>query len=391
MIKRIKKLIFEYITNPAIWLKNYLTMTDEQKYLDLADRKPHDYVFYAEDNNIEVPDDFDGEEYEFIYNLPNEEKLKFGEYLYDEMEYDEYEDPSWAFMDFAGIVKNQWLIHLTDYPDGIIKEGFKNGLEDFASIAYTRRYDAERGTDKNYMYIFAYTLPDFERFGRADNRRGYKYGEDAILFKSSGVRILHHGDEEYQTIFMASTATDMIPVYHGGEEKEYYIEKNKNGGYEKLIEFDTIEEAATWVENNFDQYRSVIVQRAKERNESYQATLDSDMDKGVVENTDVFINPNNKEILDLYKIDNNIRGLITDSGDVYVWEGSSAIHDAVMGELDLYVVAEFQILDKKTIVWAGRLFKKESNRSQVNKILDKFVNLKPVLRLFQFDGFYFWK
>jgi hypothetical protein len=391
MIKRIKKLINEYITNPAIWLKNYLTMTDEQKYLDLVNRKPHDYTFYAGANDIEVPNEFDGNEYEFIDSLPKEEKLKFGEYLYDEMKYDEYEDPSWAFMDFAGVVKNQWLVHLTDSPDGIIKEGFKNGLEDFTSIAYTRRYDAERGTDKNYMYIFAYTPYDFKRFGRANRGREYKYGKDAIVFKSSGVRVLHHGDEEYQTIFMASTATDMIPVYHGGEEKEYYIEKNKNGGYEKLIEFDTIEEAITWIENNFDQYRSVIVQRAKERNESYQATASKNMNKGVVKDTDIFINPNSEEILDLYKINKNIRGLVTDNGDVYIWEGSSAIHDAVIGELDLYAIAEFQILNKKTIIWAGRLFKKESNRSRANEILDKFINLKHILRLFQFDGFYFWK
>ena len=197
MLKKLNQ-IFEYITNPLIWFKNYLTMSDDEKKEDLFIRSDgYDYNDFLNDTGRSDPN-FDPEEPESFY--PSEEDLGeneelFKKWLFKTKPYsdDPTEIPAWGVMSYLRIVKNTWLVHETDYAREIINEGFSNGLEDYTKLAYSKfhsDFDRSPTSDPNYEYMFA-----FDADGYSWKTRRSHYGEEIIMFRSSGVEIIHYGDE----------------------------------------------------------------------------------------------------------------------------------------------------------------------------------------------------
>lgn len=272
-----KNIISEYINNDMVTLMKYFSQTDEEKKKSL----PYSYYYFINDfmededqyYDFEIPKissytDSDGNDieeemqgYELIEWLQeNNVDLynKYSNWLFEKIKYNELnispEDyPAWSYYDSNPIlIKNQWLIHFTNDAEGIAKNGFKYGVDEIDKLGLTTYLgDFEK---KYGGYNFAYLLRDFNSYGKAGigSRGGkYKYGKEAVIFRASGIKLYHYGDEEPQVIFYGNTAKNIIPITTG-ENADWAIYNTKTGG--KLVEFDDLEKLVRWVETNYPQY-----------------------------------------------------------------------------------------------------------------------------------------
>lgn len=274
-------LLKEHISNHVIYLKNYLSMSEEQKKSYLVEQYWYLFDDFLNDTNTEFEppkelrsSDYDDEpdeevdmfdnDYDMVEWLSRNNKElydKFADYLYENIinhtlnnnQVADSDYPAWSY--FYGkpeIIKNQWLVHLTDNANDIYRDGFKFGVGEIDKLHLTThlsRFDKKYGG-----YNFAYTPWDFSRYAM-DGRRGeYKYGSEAVVFRASGVRVWHSGDEEYQTIFYGGTARDIVPIT-SGEDKDYAV-YGKNDKI--LFEDNDLERVIDWVIDNYDQYRKQL-------------------------------------------------------------------------------------------------------------------------------------
>ena len=264
-------IINEYLNQEEIWLKKYLNSDDKNKYINLTYK--FDYLLEDFLNTIELSSYFNKEDkdkitrmiddgyesYEILDKrfMTDDFKYDFGKFIYNEV--DSASLPTNFYFDDGEIIKNQWLIHLTSYALDIWKDGFLYGTDDIEDLALTT-YNTH-DSKKHGGYNFAYTINDFIKYGNnGDHDHKFKYGDNAILFKCSGVRAWHTGDEEYQTIFYGKYATTIIwleygEIEHGDREGEdcWFIESRKNKV--RLVEKENIRDLINWVETHYDQYR----------------------------------------------------------------------------------------------------------------------------------------
>jgi hypothetical protein len=159
--------------------------------------------------------------------------------------------PSFMHMSFETIVKNQWLVHKTDDPDGICHAGFTIGMDDLSRLGLTTYY---KDAGKRGGYNFAFPANDNRSIRAAED----KYGSDAVIFRASGIEVYHYGDEERQVIFRGSEAHDIIPVYKNSEG--WNLADDDHG--KPVFQADYLWQIVQWVENHYAQYRKVIVKRA---------------------------------------------------------------------------------------------------------------------------------
>lgn len=260
MKKLIKKLIreslvTEYIGRDVLSLKQYLSMSDEQKKAYL----PHEYYYkfdvFASENDIDIP--FDGESYEIADYLEKEHPevyKEFSEWLFNkienhDLEIADSEYPAWSFFGKPEIIKNQWLIHFTDDADSIAQDGFKYGVDEMDKLGLTTHLGE---FEKKYGgYNFAYTLSDYPKYARA-NSWTFKYGKEAVIFNASGIRMWHYSDQEPQVVFYGNTAKHIIPITDG-ENANYAVRSAKTGRI--LYEAEKIDNVVNWVVKNYNQYR----------------------------------------------------------------------------------------------------------------------------------------
>lgn len=273
---QLKRIIKEYITQDVVSLKQYLSQTEEQKKAYLPQEYPYFFDDFMESNgnydfkrpkneymdaNGDNAFDEELEDYdliEWIDNNNHELYNEYADYLYDKinngtLNISDSEYPAWSFFDDIPIlVKNQWLIHFTNDSDGIARDGFKYGVDEIDRLGLTTNIS---DFEKKYGgYNFAYLLSDFNRYGKAGfgSRGGeYKYGKEAVIFRASGIKTYHYGDEEPQIIFYGNTAKNIIPI-KSGENNNWAIYNNKTGRI--IIESDDLEKIVYWVEQNYQQY-----------------------------------------------------------------------------------------------------------------------------------------
>jgi len=248
--------LFEYLTPRGLDLYHYFNQSieDKKNYL------PHVYYFFwgkfFKEKGIQY-DSSDLEDFEITDDIQeNNPQLykEFCEWLYDRiinhtLNIHSADYPAWAYYDSPQIVKNTWLVHFTDNADSIVKNGFTKGVSEIEKLALTTHLGE---FDKKYGgYNFAYTIYDFKKYGKG--RHGYKYGKELVIFKASGVKLSHSGDEEDQTIFWGKEATCVNAI-----ENKYgdWVIRSKVGN--KLYENEKLEKVVDWVVNNYDQYRKVL-------------------------------------------------------------------------------------------------------------------------------------
>lgn len=256
-------LINEYLDKEHdIPLKNYLSLTDEQKAEDMI--YTFYYMFPQFIKELYNYDEIDDEEYNNLHNLA----IDLDYDLPDEIIYGSLTNLKKQFIDFiikntynltdelpahqsfdeAIPVKNEWLIHFTDNALQIAQNGFQYGTEDIDRLNYTNAGSIQ---GKSKGYNFAYTINDYDRFYRGFHGQP-KYGNEAVLLQASGIKTWHYGDEEYQVIFWGQNAKNIIPIIQNSDGY-WTILSSKTSN--KLIEFENLEDIVNWVMNNKEQYR----------------------------------------------------------------------------------------------------------------------------------------
>jgi hypothetical protein len=156
---------------------------------------------------------------------------------------DYYELPSWCTMEFNRVVKNEWCIHFGSDSESIAKEGFTGGTPDIERLAYTNA-----GQQKPYAgYNFAFLIND-----RNVDYNGY--GDEAVIFRTSGVEIYHYGDNQNQVIFWGPNVKSFIPIH---QEDGDWVVYGQNG--QVLVRCGKPSEIALWATENLPQYRKQIM------------------------------------------------------------------------------------------------------------------------------------
>ena len=155
----------------------------------------------------------------------------------------EYELPSWMFMDFNRIVKNEWCIHFGADSDSIAKEGFTGGTPEIEHLAYTNA-----GSHKSHAgYDFAFLIDDKS----VDYN---EYGDEAVIFRTSGIEIYHYGDNQNQVVFWGPNVKSFIPIH---QEDGDWVVYGQNG--QVLVRCGRPSEIAIWATENLPQYRKQIM------------------------------------------------------------------------------------------------------------------------------------
>lgn len=255
----------EYLTTELIRLKRELSATPEEKAQSLPYRYWSMFATFVSDTgvgeevaNLDGPSD--------VKRLESEEPQiyqRFAKYLYDKIEdmslptrVSNY--PSWRFFDSEPqVVKNQWLIHFTSDAKAIAKEGFKWGVDDPGKLGITtwlEQSDKERGG-----YNFAFLLSDFLDYYTTSTAYGPMpmYGNQAVLFRASGISTWHEEDSQRQVIFYGRNARDIVPIVGGNQAGRGYWTVIDKNGREKFAD-DDLQKVSDWVINHYPQYRKNI-------------------------------------------------------------------------------------------------------------------------------------
>jgi hypothetical protein len=233
--------------------------SDKDKAEDLMYHCPYFIKDYLEDKQGCYDDEFD----ELIDELYSDDELVYEEdflqsvlnelernNLFNEFintanyKVDAEELPAWMTMDFIRIVKNEWCIHFTSDAYNIAREGFTGGTPDVEALAYTGA-----GRQKPYAgYDFAFLIND-------NSVDFNNYGNEAVIFRASGILALHYGDEQRQVVFWGPSVKDIIPI----KKDEYSYDWNIEGLNGQVFKCGKPSELADWATNNLPQYRKQIL------------------------------------------------------------------------------------------------------------------------------------
>ena len=152
--------------------------------------------------------------------------------------------PTWCTTDFIRIVKNEWCIHFTSDANNIVKYGLTGGTDDINHLAYTNA-----GQEKHQEgYDFAFLIDDRD----VDNN---EYGNEAVIFRTSGVEIYHYGDMQHQVIFWGPNVKSFIPIKFDGNEGDWVV----YGGNGQILKSGNPSDIAEWATENLPQYRKQIM------------------------------------------------------------------------------------------------------------------------------------
>jgi hypothetical protein len=142
--------------------------------------------------------------------------------------------PLYVTYTHEGDVEDDWLVHFTgekESQESILKSGYFNGISEMKNLAITAA--ANEWVDDGYC--FSFSLNDIGYNFKSDYSH---YGEYGILFKSSGIKLYHNGDDEIQTIFIGNQVSNLIPFWYDSKTKELYNKDNtiRTNDYEEFFE-----------------------------------------------------------------------------------------------------------------------------------------------------------
>ena len=216
--------IDEYIKSIYYRYSEFENLLDDDKFNYVDEEKIETFCKLLEENNL----------CDHFISIMQDIVNRIG--LYNEL-------PSWCYMDFNRIVKNEWCIHFTKDARNIVKYGFTGGTEDIDHLAYT-----DAGQEKpSAGYNFAFLIND-------RNVDYNEYGDEAVIFRTSGVEIYHYGDNENQVIFWGPNVKNFIPIH---QENGDWVVYGENG--QVLVRKNEPSKIAIWATENLPQYRKQIM------------------------------------------------------------------------------------------------------------------------------------
>jgi len=268
-----------YLTKEVSILRKYLTMSQDDRAYDFLSENINCFVDWLEVNDhlydelesylvSKDKSGFDLEDACYLLDvLPKNILLD----AYEECRYNvDHMLPTYEYVEYVDLLKNQWLIHFTDEPFSVQKYGFTSGVDDITKLGLTTHLPEifKQGPGFN----FAYTLSDYLRgSGSPVNPHArWSYGKHAVMFKASGIRVLHLGDEEYQAIFWGPSARDIVVLYkdycfiydekmEDSYEDDAWVVVPCNADTDNIYCAKDFEDVVVWVANNFDQYKNLLV------------------------------------------------------------------------------------------------------------------------------------
>ena len=224
------------------YFKNANKMSDEDKAIDLAYN--FDYLIQDFMNEYDIDDDIDEYDVDAFAEVLSDYDM-YDEFIrYCERNADDQDLPSWCHEMYCRVVKNEWCIHFGNDSQSIAENGFTSGTDNIEKLGITGRKD-----NMGVGYNFAYLVND-------RNVDLSKYGDEAVIFRTSGVLVYHFGDEEHQVIFWGPYAHDFIPIkqgYGGYDDYEVY------GLDGQVLYSGKPSEIANWASTNLGQYRKQIL------------------------------------------------------------------------------------------------------------------------------------
>jgi hypothetical protein len=159
---------------------------------------------------------------------------------------------TWSYFDKPTMLRpDTWLIHFTDSAINIAHDGFTKGVDDMTRLGLTTHLS---DLDKKYGgYNFAFIADSRDARNAA---RKNKYGKEAVMFQSAGVRAYHYGDEENQVIFWGKSVNPNKLVLLSRDYDNWCVSTMRmnrdcahKGDFENVVD---------WVIENHQQYRHKI-------------------------------------------------------------------------------------------------------------------------------------
>lgn len=169
---------------------------------------------------------------------------------------DDADRPSTFYFTYGSLLKRTtWLVHFSDDPWDIKRDGFIYGTDRMDRLGLTT-YIRKEGK-KFGGYNFAFEAGSRHAKWAAAKK---KYGEHAVMFQNAGVKAWHSGDEEDQVIFWGKDVSpaDLVVLWSDGDGWHVARQRQGKGQSEFVFSADKYENAEKWVMQNFNQYRNVI-------------------------------------------------------------------------------------------------------------------------------------
>ena len=192
------------------------------------------------------------------------------------------------------VVRNTWLVHGTtpESAVNIAKRGFDRGNK-IGMLAYNLS-DGADGQKHDYSgdYLFAFDAgSDIHGSGETSVDLD-KYGDALVVFRGSGYKAFHHGDNEYQVIFdyhepnacflviSSSAASELgFPVRKAGENAmAIYNDQvfgQKDGKPVPLFAAQHSNDCVEWIVAHGDQYRNFMFRWGTGENKGMTEGLDA--------------------------------------------------------------------------------------------------------------------
>jgi hypothetical protein len=131
--------------------------------------------------------------------------------------------PLYVTYTYEGDAEDEWLVHFThddETLESILNDKCFHGIPNIDHLAITAM--SEEWVEDGFC--FAFDLQNvYSNFRDGD---GGHYGDRGILFKASGIKLYHNGDNEIQTVFIGDQVSNMIPFWYDSKTKEFYNRDN---------------------------------------------------------------------------------------------------------------------------------------------------------------------
>jgi hypothetical protein len=131
--------------------------------------------------------------------------------------------PLYVTYTYEGDAEDEWLVHFThddETLESILNDKCFHGIPNIDHLAITAM--SEEWVEDGFC--FAFDLQNvYSNFRDGD---GGHYGDRGILFKASGIKLYHNGDNEIQTVFIGNQVSNMIPFWYDSKTKEFYNRDN---------------------------------------------------------------------------------------------------------------------------------------------------------------------
>lgn len=172
-----------------------------------------------------------------------------------------YKTPAHRYYSFIKVIgSNNWLLHFTNSPDSVKKNGFQIGVENFDDLPLTKIHGHSKSKPG---YNFAFLAKDFKYLNPSmtylsdDNFSNYSQG-GLLMFKGSGVLVYHIADNKEEVIFDGSSINPKsIVVIKPDDSLKKWTVKSQNPEFPDPFS-GNMQEAIQWVKNNFKKYESIL-------------------------------------------------------------------------------------------------------------------------------------